>query len=196
MYQWLDNLVTFTAETGIQDLAYASAIMNDEYMYTKGYAVEHKNKYHWYQVAGRHEGNPLQLDNTRLGEYYGSAEDRTAHNTEFEKVRLETEASILAWRDYLRTVYEDLSTTTKHITPSYRNQTFPGLREGGTIQKPKPLARGREIRRQTLAALQAGGIVTSPWSGGSGTIYEQPSGPTPSQDVTKGLLSPRSMATY
>ena len=196
MYQWLDNLVTFTAETGIQDLAYASAIMNDEYMYTKGYAVEHKNKYHWYQVAGRHEGNPLGLDNTRLGEYYGMAEDRTAHNTEFEKVRLETEASILAWRDYLRTVYEDLSTTTKHITPSYRNQTFPGLRKGGTIQKPKPLARGREIRRQTLSAFQAGGIVTSPWSGGSGTIYEQPSGPTPSQDVTKGLLSPRSMATY
>ena len=196
MYEWLDDLVLFTAETGINDLAYASAIMNDEYMYTKGYAVEHKNKYHWYQVAGRHEGNPLGLDNTRLGEYYGMAEDRTAHNTEYERIRTETEKTILAWRDYLRTVYEDLSTTTTNITPSYKNQPFPGLRKGGTIQKPKPLYRSTEKRSQPLAALQAGGMVTSPWSGGSGTIYEQPSGPTPSQDVTKGLLSPRSMATY
>ena len=195
MFEWFDDLVKFTAETGIQDIAYASAIMNDEYMYTKGYAVEHKNKYHWYQVAGRHEGNPANLDTTRLGTYYPMADDRTAHNTEFEKVRQETEASILAWRNYLRTVYEDLSTTTTHITPSYRNQPFPGLRKGGTIQKPKPLSR-KKGRRQHLAALQTGGIVASPWSGGSGTIYEQPSGPTPSQDVTRGLLSPRSMATY
>jgi hypothetical protein len=195
MFEWFDNLVTFTAETGIQDIAYASAIMNDEYMYTKGYAVEHKNKYHWYQVAGRHEGNPLNLDKTRLGQYFGMAEDRTVHNAEYERVRQETEASILAWRDYLRTVYEDLSTTTAHITPSYRNQPFPGLRKGGTIQKPKPLSR-KKGRRQHLAALQTGGMVASPWSGGSGTIYEQPSGPTPSQDVTRGLLSPRSMATY
>ena len=51
------------------------------------------------------------------------AEDRTVHNAEYERVRQETEASILAWRDYLRTVYEDLSTTTTHITSTPTNTT-------------------------------------------------------------------------
>ena len=202
MYTWLDDLVNFTAQSGVEDLAYGSAILNNEYKYTVGYSQERKNKYSWYQMPGTHgsANTPaeIELDSTRFGLYYGMATDRDTHNAEWKRIDEETKNSIQAWKDYLgdNFVYKNDASSLDNFTNEDGTYTFtpPSLSKGGYMKKSN-LPKFVKSRVKNISALKEGGTPDSAWGGSSGKIYNFEE-PEVQPKESEGLLSPRQMATY
>jgi hypothetical protein len=208
MYQWFDDITNFAAQSGVQDLAYSSAILYGQYDYVKGRAIERKNKYKYYSMPGADDYNIL-------GEHYMMADgspgqlNRTAHNAEFDRIDNEVTTAITQWREYLGTNWEwdrtprslDTSTT---LNPDgsfdYKNSTFQdftgfdsygytGLKKGGSIESLPKFVKSR------IPTLKEGGTPDSAWGGSSGKIYNFEE-PEMQPKESEGLLSPRLMATY
>lgn len=201
MYTWLDTLANFTAQSGVQDIAYGSAILNNEYKYTTGYAQERKNKYTWYQMPGS-QGSAntppeINLDSTRLGLYYGMATDRNAHNAKWAAIDEETRNNIQLWKDHLgdNFVYKE-DTYLENITNEDGTYTFtpPNLNKGGYMKKSN-LPKFVKNRVKNITTLKEGGTPDSAWGGSSGKIYNSQE-PEITPQESQGLLSPRLMATY
>ena len=202
MYLWLDDLANFTAQSGVEDIAYGSAILNNEYKYTTGYAKERKNKYTWYQMPGSHGSSntpaEIELDSTRLGLYYGMADDREAHNASWTTLDEQTRNNIQLWKEYLgdNFVYKNQmdSDYLNGIVNDDGTFNIPVLKKGGYINKNKPPKFVKD-QVKNIKSLKEGGTPDSAWGGSSGKIYN-PNEPRPLPEEPQGLLSPRLMATY
>ena len=216
MYQWFDDITNFAAQSKVGDLAYASAILNNEYDYITGYAIERKNKYKYYSMPGADDYNIL-------GEHYMMADGssgqltRDAHNERYNTVDQEVRSVITQWREYLGDNFEwdrgsrPLDTSVK-VNPdgsfNYQGSTFddftgfddytdddniPNFKKGGSIESLPKFMRG--VKKSKIATLKEGGTPNSAWGGSLGKIYDSPKSATIAEEV-QGLLSPRSMATY
>ena len=212
MYQWFDDITNFAAQSRVGDLAYASAILNNEYDYVTGYAIERKNKYKYYSMPGADDYNIL-------GEHYMMADGssgqltRDAHNERYNRIDQEVRSAITQWREYLGDNFEwdrgsrplDTSVT---VNPdgsfNYQGSTFddftgfdnydiPNFKKGGSIESLPKFVRG--VKKSKIATLKEGGTPNSAWGGSLGKIYDSPKSATIAEEV-QGLLSPRSMATY
>ena len=216
MYQWFDDITNFAAQSKVGDLAYASAILNNEYDYITGYAIERKNKYKYYSMPGADDYNIL-------GEHYMMADGssgqltRDAHNERYNTVDQEVRSVITQWREYLGDNFEwdrgsrPLDTSVK-VNPdgsfNYQGSTFddftgfddytdddniPNFKKGGSIESLPKFMRG--VKKSKIATLKERGTPNSAWGGSLGKIYDSPKSATIAEEV-QGLLSPRSMATY
>ena len=212
MYQWFDDITNFAAQSRVGDLAYASAILNKEYDYVTGYAIERKNKYKYYSMPGADEYNIL-------GEHYMMADGsqgqltRDAHNERYDTVDQEVRSAITQWREYLGDNFEwdrgsrplDTSVTvnpdgsfnyqgsTLDDFTGFDNYDIPNFKKGGSIESLPKFVRG--VKKSKIATLKEGGTPNSAWGGSLGKIYDSPKSATIAEEV-QGLLSPRSMATY
>lgn len=208
MYQWFDDITNFAAQSGVQDLAYSSAILNGQYDYVKGRAIERKNKYKYYSMPG--------LDSYGiLGEHYMMADgsqgqlSRAEHNAQFDTVANEVTTAITDWRTYLGDNWEwdrgsrPLDTGTG-VNPDgsfnytnsnfqdftgFNNYSYPGMKKGGSIEALPKFVKSK------IATLKEGGTPDSAWGGSSGKIYNSQE-PEITPQESQGLLSPRLMATY
>mgnify|MGYP003112782983 FL=1 len=212
MYQWFDDITNFAAQSRVGDLAYASAILNKEYDYVTGYAIERKNKYKYYSMPGADDYNIL-------GEHYMMADGssgqltRDAHNERYNTVDQEVRSAITQWREYLGDNFEwdrgsrplDTSVTvnpdgsfnyqgsTLDDFTGFDNYDIPNFKKGGSIESLPKFVRG--VKKSKIATLKEGGTPNSAWGGSLGKIYDSPKSATIAEEV-QGLLSPRSMATY
>lgn len=208
MYQWFDDITNFAAQSGVQDLAYSSAILNGQYDYVKGRAIERKNKYKYYSMPG--------LDSYGiLGEHYMMADgsqgqlSRAEHNAQFETVANEVTTAITDWRTYLGDNWEwdrgsrPLDTGTG-VNPDgsfnytnsnfqdftgFNNYGYTAMKKGGSIEALPKFVKSK------IATLKEGGTPDSAWGGSSGKIYNSQE-PEITPQESQGLLSPRLMATY
>ena len=212
MYQWFDDITNFAAQSRVGDLAYASAILNNEYDYVTGYAIERKNKYKYYSMPGADDYNIL-------GEHYMMADGssgqltRDAHNERYNRIDQEVRSAITQWREYLGDNFEwdrgsrPLDTSVK-VNPDgsfnyqgstlddftgFDNYDIPNFKKGGSIESLPKFVRG--VKKSKIATLKEGGTPNSAWGGSLGKIYDSPKSATIAEEV-QGLLSPRSMATY